>query len=264
LPIACTSRGAARPARQLPDGLAMPDSIERALEAALSDRCCFGQILIQKINDGFVLSHREDEARNDLQTCRSAEEAIEIAKYDDAGNYRPLKTAPNFRHGWRLELGTLDELKRALDYFYPGRLAVFACWKTGQLRTPNLRDTLNRQSGMYRIAAKISDAQLDEIVGDFCRSDGGCLRTILWKRDARGTVSSRKLPNEKFDPTFDQAKALAEPRSSAFADQPSRKATVSREATADKSIPAIATIPLLCQEACNLLVAECRKVVKGE
>ena len=219
----------------------MPDSIERALEAALTDRCCLGQILIQKTNNGFALSHREDEARNDLQTSRNAEEAVKIAKYDDAGDYRPLKTAPNLRHGWRLTLQTLKELKRSLDYFYPGRLAVFAAWKTGQLRSTNLRDTLDRQSGMYRVAAKISDAQIDNVVGDFCRSDGGCLRTILWKRDARGTVSSTKLPNEKFDPTFDQPKALGRPGS---------------------RTPATATIPLLCEEACNLLVAECRRVVK--
>jgi sirohydrochlorin cobaltochelatase len=230
----------------------MPDSIERVLEAALSDRCCLGQILIQKTNHGFVLSHRGDEARKDLQTCRNAENALEIAKYDDAGDYRPLKTAPNLRHGWRLILQTLEELKRALDHFYPGRLAVFAAWKTGQLRTTNLRDTLDRQSGMYRVAAKISDEQIDDVVADFCRSDGGCLRTILWKRDQLGTVSSTKLPNEKFDPTFDQTKALGRSRSSAFA-----------EATADKTTPATATIPLLCQEACNLLVAECRKVVTG-
>jgi sirohydrochlorin cobaltochelatase len=230
----------------------MPDSIERALEAALSDRCYLGQILIQKTSDGLVLSHREDEARKDLQTCRNAEEAVEIAKYDDAGNYRPLKTAPNLRHGWRLTPQTLEELKRALDYFYPGRLAVFATWKTGQLRTINLRDTLDRQSGMYRAAAKISDAQIDDVVGDFCRSDGGCLRTILWKRNAHGTVSSTKLPNEKFDPTFDQAKALDRSGSSALA-----------EATVDKTTQATATVPLLCQEACNLLVAECRKVVTG-
>jgi sirohydrochlorin cobaltochelatase len=221
----------------------MPDPIEQALEVALSKRCYFGQVLIRKTNDGFVLSHREDDARNDLQTCRNAEEAVEIAKFDDAGNYRPLKTAPNLRRGWRLTLKTLEELKRALDHFYPGRLAVFAAWKTGQLRTTNLRDTLDRQSGMYRVAAKISDAQLDDVVGDFCRSNGSCLRTILWKRDQPGTVSSPKLPNEKFDPAFDQAKALGRPGS---------------------STPATATIPLLCQEACNLLVAECRKVVKGE
>lgn len=218
----------------------MPDSIERALEAAISDRCYLGQILIQKTNDGLVLSHREDEARKDLQTCRNAEETVEIAKYDDAGNYRRLKTAPNLRHGWRLTLQTLKELKRALDYFYPGRLAVFAAWKAGHLRTTNLRDTLDRQSGMYRVAAKISDEQIDDVIADFCRSDGGCLRTILWKRDARGAIASTKLPKEKFDPAYDQAEALCGPGS---------------------ANPAT-TVPLLCQEACNLLVAECRKVVK--
>jgi hypothetical protein len=55
---------------------------------------------------------------------------------------------------------------------------------------------------------------------------------------------STKLPNEKFDPEYDQGTASNPPGS----------------ATPAK----VATIPLLCQEACNLLVAECRKMVKGE
>jgi sirohydrochlorin cobaltochelatase len=212
----------------------MPSVIERALQAALTDRFHFGQIAIQKTNDGFVLSHCDDEVRTDLQTFRNAEEAVEITKYDDAGNYRPLKTAPDLRHGWHLELATLDELGRALDYFYPGRLAVFAAWKNGQLHATPLRETLDRQSGMYRVAAKISDEQIDNVVGNFCRSDGGCLRTILWKRDQGGMVASTKLPPAKFDPLHDQ--------------------TGHGERC----------ISLLCQEPCNLLVAECRKVVKGE
>ena len=216
----------------------MPGFLERALKAAANTSFSFGQILIQEANGGFVVFHREDETRKDLQTCRHAEDAVEIAKYDDAGNYRPLKTAPNLRRGWRLTLKTLEELERALDYFYPGRLAVFAAWKTSQLRTTSLRETLERQSGMYRVAGKISDHQIDGLVGDFCRSDGGCLRTILWKRDRDGAIASTKLPKEKFDPDYDQA------------------ATGPRSATA-------ATVPLLCQEPCNLLVAECRKVVTG-
>jgi sirohydrochlorin cobaltochelatase len=232
----------------------MPKSIERALGAAQAVLFYFGQILVRKTNDGgFVLSHRDDDARSDLQTSRNAEDAIEIAKYDDVGNYRPLKTAPNLRHGWLMELGTWEESKRALAHFYPGRLAVFDAWKTSRLRTTSLRETLDRQSGMYRIAAKISDDQIDVVVGDFCRSDGGCLRTILWKRDQRGTAASTKLPKEKFDPNYDQAEALCAPASSAFA-----------EATADKTTPATATIPLLCQEPCNLLVAECRRIVKAK
>jgi len=220
----------------------MLNAIEPALEIALTDCRRIGQIAIQKLdNGGFALSHCDDERRDNLNFFHSAEEAVEIAKFDDTGNYRPLKTAPNLRRGWRLELATLDELRRALDYFYPGRLAVFAAWKSGRLRTTPVRDTLDRQSGMYRVAAKILDEQIDCVVGDFCRSDGGCLRTILWKRDKQGTVASTKLPPEKFDPAFDQTKPGARPRS---------------------TTPA--TVPLLCQEACNLLVAECRKVVKGE
>ncbi len=225
----------------------MPDSIDTLLRVALTTPFCFGQILVRKFGKSFALCHRDDAAGDDLEIFRDAEDAIEIAKYDDTGNYRALKTAPNLRHGWRLTLKTLEDLRRALDYFYPGRLAAFAAWKNRKLQTTSLRETLDRQSGMYRVAAKILDDQIDDVVGDFCRSDGGCLRTILWKRDAHGTVSSRKLPNEKFDPGCDQATALNQPGSLPPATAAAR-----------------VTVPLLCQEPCNLLVAECRRVVKGE
>jgi sirohydrochlorin cobaltochelatase len=223
----------------------MANSVERCLEPALTTPFFFGQIVIRKTDSCFVLSHRDDETVDQLESLRSAEDAIEIAKHDATGKYRPLKTAPNLRRGWRLELDTFEEVRRALDYFYPGRLAVFAARKTGRLQTTSLRETLDRQSGMYRVAARISDSQIDDLVGNFCRSNDGCLRTILWKRDRDGAIASTKLPKNKFDPACDQASRR--PR-------PATAATI--------AIPA--TVPLLCQEACNLLVAECRKVVKGE
>ena len=208
--------------------------LKKALGAVLSDNSRFGQIFIQRTGSGFVLCHREDEPSRQSQVFRKPGDALEIARYDDAGNYRPLKTAPNLRHGWRLELVDFGELRRALDYFYPGRLAMLEAWTENRLGTTSLRETLDRQSGMYRVAAKISDEQIDDVVGNFCRSDGGCLRTVLWKRDTRGTISSTKLPPAKFEPSHDQT---------------------GRGENA---------IPLLCQEACNLLVAQCRKIVKGE
>jgi len=199
----------------------MPDSIARIFGDELAVPFYFGQILIQKSQTGgSVLLHRDDASVDQLLTYRDAQEAIEIAKHDDAGNYRPLKTAPNLQHGWRLELATIEELRRALDYFYPGRLAVFAAWKSGQLNTTPLRETLDRQSGMYRVAAKISDSQINDVVADFCRSDGGCLRTILWRRDRNGAMASTKFPKEKFDPGVDQVIAVCghrpggDPRSS--------------------------------------------------
>ena len=210
--------------------------IEHALESWCAEgRRCFGQILVERSGkSSYLLCHREDAARNDLTTSRNAEDAVGIAKFDDAEKYRPLKTAPNLRHGWRLELGDSRALRHALDLFYPGRLAMFFTFERGRRRATSLRETLERQTGMYRVAVKISDAEVDQLVGNFCRSNGGCLRTILWKRDVRGAIASTKLPPEKFDPVFDQ--------------------TGRGESC----------IPLLCQEACNLLVNAAREVVRRE
>ena len=208
---------------------------EQALAAVLSDKSRFGQLLIQRTSaGGFVVCHRDDENAAGLKSLRRTEDAIEIVRYDQAGKYRPLKTAPTLRRGWKLEVVDLGDLRRALDYFYPGRLAILAAWTEEQLVVTPLRETLDRQSGMYRVAANISDEQIDEVVASTCRSDGGCLRTILWKRDARGAVTSTKLPPEKLDPAYDQS---------------------GRGENA---------IPLLCQEICSLLLNECRKAVKGE
>ena len=209
---------------------------ERALGGWLANGFrCIGQIVIETSEDGaFILQHRDDSARTDLVASKRADDAAELARFDDEGNYRPLKTAPTLRHGWKLSVANLAELRLALDLFYPGRLAAFQAFEQNELRTTPLHDTLERQTGMYRIAAQIREEQADELVGRFCRSDGGCLRTILWRRDAAGTVPSTRLPPEKFDPRHDQTGGGER------------------------------VVPLLCQEACNLLVAEARSVVQAD
>lgn len=213
----------------------MPDAIEKALAAAVDKNRAIGEILIRRRDaGGFTLCHGGDESSSSLKTFNQPEDAIHIARFDAAGNYRPLRTAPNLRRGWRLQVADLGELRCALDYFYPGRLAVLAACTEDKLSTTSLRETLDRQSGMYRVAAKISDDQIGDVVGNFCRSDGGCLRTILWKRDKSGALPSSKLPSEKFDPTHDQT------------------------GRGERAIP------LLCQEICSIVLNECRKAVKGE
>jgi sirohydrochlorin cobaltochelatase len=194
-----------------------------------------GQIEIRQSEGGFTLCHREDRGREDLESFPSPNDAEELAKFDDAGNFRPLKTAPNLRHGWRLEVADLAALQEALELFYPGRLAALAAWEAHLLIATPLRATLDRQTGMYRAAARITDEEMDALVGRFCRSQGGepgCLRTLLWARDASGARPSLRLPLDKFIAPLDQT---------------GRGENV---------------LPLLCHEACNLLVAEARQVVK--
>ena len=216
---------------------------QQLLQALVAEKVSrIGQLEIVRLEGGFVLFHRDDAGRSDLGE-HEIDDAFEIARFDDAGNYRPLKTAPTLPHGWKIFARDLLQLEQVIDTIYPGRLAMLRAFKSGGLTTTSLRETLNRQSGMYRVAAKISDEQIDRLVGEFCRSEGGCLRTILWKRDTCKKDPSSKLPPEKFDPAVDQYLSAKRPRS----------ATAATE-----------SIPLLCQEACNLLVAACRDTVKLE
>lgn len=215
----------------------MPDATERALHAALASGSCYmGQLVIRAEKEGFTLRHRGDEGRDDLRMYGGEQEGAEIARFDDAGKYRALKTAPNLRHGWELRVASVGELRGALDHFYPGRLAVLFAHLAGRLQTTPLRATLNRQSGMYRAASRVSDEEIDRIVFRVCRTDAGCLRSILWKRDVAGAIPSLKLPPEKFDAACDQATQI----------KPGTEPT----------------LPLLCQEACALLIGECRNAVK--
>lgn len=186
-----------------------------------------GQLSIRAHGQGFVLRHREDDTREDLRIHDGAREAAGVARFDDEGKYRPLKTAPDLCHGWQLRVASISELRGALDHFYPGRLAILLAHRAGSLGVTPLRETLNRQSGMYRAAARISDDEMSASVFRVCRTDGGCLRSILWKRDASGAIPSTQLPPEKFGATKD-------------------------------------VLPLLCQEACTLLIGECRNAVKRQ
>ena len=174
-------------------------------------RTRIGQIAICETADGWELHHVDDVARDDLAPHNGAGAARDLANLDDAGAYRPLKTAPNLRHGWRLALRSVEELRRALDFFCPAMTAVFLSQNRGELHTVPFRETLGRQTGMYRVTQTITDEQARRMIDSFC---AGCLKCRLW--DGQTVPESPDA------------------------------------------------IPLLCQEMCNLLVAEARKVVKGK
>ena len=189
----------------------MMRTLTQSLAAWLENgRRRIGQIAIADSAHGWELRHVEDFSRDDLARHEGANAARHLANLDDAGAYRPLKTAPNLRHGWRLELRDVDELRRALDYFYPAMTAMWHSQSLGALRPVPFRETLDRQTGMYRVTQKITDGQARTMIDSFC---AGCLKCRLW--DTQTPVDDA------------------------------------------------ASFPLLCHEACNLLVAEARKVVKG-
>ena len=119
-------------------------------------------------------------------------------------------------------------------FFIPGGWRRFCASRSRSFATTPLRETLDRQTGMYRVAAKITDDQSEDARRKFLP-----LRRRMPAHDssgnatASGAIASTRLPSEKFDPASTKPDAASR------------------------------CIPLLCQEACNLLVAEAREVVKA-
>ena len=209
----------------------MTSKIEAALEMSLNEGITrIGEVLIVKDGENFTLMHHADARANQpLPTLANPLLFQTLPTCDQSGKYRPLKSAPNLKRGWSLHLQTISELREALDAIYPAMLGIWLAHREGRLKPVHFRDTAARQSGMYDIVKKISNTQAGDLIGDFCKS-GNCLKTILWKLDSATPLT--KLPAGKFDPAAEQL------------DAPGK------------------SMPLLCHEACNLLVAAARTVVR--
>jgi len=177
---------------------------------------CFGD---------FRIRHADDEGRDPatLEIFRDPADAIRIATWTDDGGYRPLKSAPNLRHGWELHAGSLDGLRLALDYLYPAALGNALAVESGEAIACQLRDTLGRQTGMYAVTKKITDDEADKLIRSACDDTSRCLKKIIWPV---GPGRPSPLTHAKVD----------------FPD---------------------GVVPLICAEACSLLVAGARSVVKS-
>ncbi len=184
--------------------------------------CLLGQV---RISGRYILHHRDEAESVVTKAFRNPHDAIEIARYDDAGKYRPLKTAPNLRHGWQLKFASIEEVLLALDFLYPAAIGIARYYEADLLEPVALRATLDRQSGMYAVVKKITGEQAGDLIRETCNPDHGCLKKILWPIEPGLPSPLTVLPESL--PTGE------------------------------------AEIPLPCSEACNILVAGGRKVVKA-
>jgi sirohydrochlorin cobaltochelatase len=194
-----------------------------------------GQIEIQSnvSGSGYILCHLGDTAADPsgLTVYHGPAAARDLSTYAEDGTYRFTKGQINLKRGWVMFLESEEALRQALDQFYPACLNLFLAQKGGILEIETLRDKLNRQTGMYRFARSISDAGAQKLVTEVCGPAHQCAKKILWQID----------PQTPLDDT----------EASRFNGIPG-------------DLPAAEAIPLLCREACNHFVAECRKAAKAE
>jgi hypothetical protein len=150
-----------------------------ALEAfvvQIRDEFLLAQVLIRRIEGRFELRNVGDRERKDLNDVKDSKT---VAQFTEAGAFRPLKSAPNLRRGWRMEAGDWEELGLALNYLYPGAVADWYAVRSGNAQPTHYREFTQRQTGMYRITAMLSDKSAAEATRACCDRKF-CLKQRLW------------------------------------------------------------------------------------
>ncbi len=128
----------------------------------------------------------------------------------------------------RPRLRTVAELLAALDALYPAAVANLMRHAARPLPPGNLHAMLTRQTGMYRVTGLLREDEAQALVAETCH-DGKCLRRLHWDWD--GATPWKQLPAAK---TFCPSTLHA----------------------------AVPELPLLCTDACPLLIGAARDVVK--
>jgi len=214
----------------------LPAHLKKLIRAGIRQ---IGEIQIQRdlCEFAFALHHIDDEdlatqpAFGGLDQFHGPDMARAISTYAEDGEYRFTKGKINLKRGWIMTLSDEIELLRALDHFYPACTALFIQHQNGSLPIEHLREKLGRQTGMYRFARSISDAGAQELVRKVCGPAHNCAKRILWKLDINTPLDDSEA--SRFNGILGTASEIE-------------------------------AIPLVCREACNHFVAECRKAAKAE
>lgn len=206
---------------------------ERLAEAIAAGVRRIGQVSIKPQAGGYLLRHIDDEGLDPsaLELHEDPEAARDISTWAKDGHYRFTKGELSLIRGWLLKLESAEQLKQALDLFYPAAVGLHFARQDGRIEVEHLRAKLNRQTGMYRFARNLSDAGAQRLVKEVCGPGNCCVKKILWQIDET---------------------------------TPLEDSEASRYEGVVGDIDPGAAIPLLCREACNHFVAEARKASKAE
>ncbi len=159
------------------------------LDSADADGRDFLQLNIRhRSAGGYEVTHIADRLTERSLLARSTDPrvAIEIARTNALGAYRPLRFADDLVTGWILSFIEPASLWQAVSHFYPAAVLHWHQAATGDTRPVSYTRWAHRQSGLYDGLRFADNAVVEEAIGTCC---GSCLRFRGWSSDA-GPVSA--------------------------------------------------------------------------
>jgi sirohydrochlorin cobaltochelatase len=150
----------------------------------------WGQLSLTVRDDGYDVRHEDDLGKHtdELDAYDDPKDARFLAKFDDEGEYRPMRGETTLPTGWVFQSLDADGLVEVVRRIYPTSIENAYLESRGELDVTNWEETAGRQTGMY--------ADVDELTGDalrratdaFCASR--CAKRREWEESEDRTVDS--------------------------------------------------------------------------
>jgi sirohydrochlorin cobaltochelatase len=146
----------------------------------------FGQVLIEAKDDEFTIRHIDDQAPQ--QHIDNPSVLRQLLSLDANGNFRALRTGIDMPRGWYVKVTSFEMLLAALETIYPTAWIDYVQQQNQTLPTQTMEQVAERQTGIYRLVAKLPSTRLPDIVAAHC---GSCVRQPTW---FDGVATDGKLP----------------------------------------------------------------------
>ncbi|MDZ7688828.1 MAG: DR2241 family protein [Halobacteriales archaeon] len=153
-------------------------------------RRSWGELAVTAREDGYDVRHEGDVRvpAEELETYDDPSDALNIAKFDDEGEYRPMRGETTLPTGWVFTSLDADALVEVVRRVYPASVENAYLEKEGALDVTHWEETSERQTGRY--------ADVDELTGDalrtateaFCASR--CVKRRVWEESESETIDS--------------------------------------------------------------------------
>lgn len=153
----------------------------------------WGEVVVEKQDSSYRIRHVDDTgvSVDTVEVHEDTADALDVAKYDGDGEYRPLRTEQSLRDGWAfVGLNALEALE-VLDTIYPASVvnAYLSEDEEEKLGVSHYSEAAGRQTGIY---ADVDGLEQDELAAATRAVCSSCVKKREWEEDHGEEIDAPK------------------------------------------------------------------------
>ena len=139
-----------------------------------------GQVCWKRKGEVWEVRHLQDQgvAVGQLRDVATLDELEEVVRWDERGNYRPLRSEGNLVSGWQYDAKSVTEFREAMEVIYPGLWGNAEAWSDERLKFQTWDEALAKQTERVRMRVAQAGDLPQRVIEENCKKR--CLKTVLW------------------------------------------------------------------------------------